>query len=107
MAHEALEGLDAEREFADRQGSLQPEAARPKPVEICWKCVFGPINDPNVPPAPTLLRWLDDPLRGMCHKLETPDAPSFASPTCHGFPPAGSVELARQLATIYHLQSGG
>src|SRR5438132_1119085 len=107
MAHEALEGLDAEREFADRQGSLQPEAARPKAVEICWKCVFGPINDPKVLPAPTLHRWLDDPLRGMCHKLERLDHHAFASPTCQVFPPAGSVQLARRVGNIDHLKSGG
>src|SRR5438270_5537451 len=106
MAHEALEGLDAERELADRQGSLQPQAARPKAVEIFWTRVFRPINDPKVLPAPALHGRLDDPFPGVCRKLERLDHHAFASPTRQLFPPAGSVQLARRVGNLDHLKPG-
>src|SRR6266849_5453646 len=106
MAHEALEGLNAERELAHSERSLQAEATRPEALEIFWKGVFRPINDPKVLPTPAFHRRLNDPFRGVGHKLERLDHHAFASPTRQLFPPARPVLLAGRVGDIDHLEPG-
>ncbi len=106
MPHEALEGLDAESELTHRERSLQSEATCSKALQIVWKGVFGPINDSKVLPAPALHCGLDDPLRGVCDKLERLDHYAFASATGQLFPPARPVLLAGRVSNVHYLEPG-
>src|SRR5260370_31752108 len=101
MAHKALEGLDAESELTHRERSLQSEAARPKAVEIFWKCVFRPINDPKVFPAPAFHGGPDDSFRGVGHKLHRLDHHALPPPTPPLFPPLHPPPLPGPVPSLH------
>ena len=59
-AHEALKPFDAERELAQRKGSLRRETSRPQPLEIARSIVFRAVDDAQVLGPPTFYGWLHE-----------------------------------------------
>ena len=44
-SHEALQGLDPQGKFAQRQGTLDPEMTRPQALQVLRSGMFRAVNE--------------------------------------------------------------
>src|SRR5271155_616172 len=67
--YKPLERLDAERELALGERSLEPKAPRAQPRQMPFSCVLRPVDDAQVLSTAALDAWLDQTLWTMVDYL--------------------------------------
>src|SRR6266542_2999573 len=92
-ADEALERLDAEREFANGERALAAEAAGAKTLEVGGLGVLGAVDDAQVLAPARLERGLDEAAAAAGEELERLDDHPLAAAFGKLFPPCGAGAL--------------
>src|SRR5215211_1727747 len=94
VADESLEGLDAERELANRQRPLAAESACLQAVDVGGLGVLRPVDDAEVLPPARLERRLHEPAAPAGDELERLDDHPLAAGRGQLLPPDGARTLA-------------
>src|SRR5260370_40994476 len=97
FAYETLEGLDAERELAERQGTLHRQPTRAEALQVLGKRVLGAVDDPQILGATALYRRLNDATPTTGNKIERFDNHPFATAASELFPPTNSLSLRNRV----------